>query len=199
MKKVMVILAACGFVIIHWADILANTVSLPENEPSIKDVQREAIRYAEVEPEKIKLWRKQAAAKALFPKMGLEIGRNVSDLWHWETGSTTRCQDDALVRGRDAIEWSASFTWDLGEIVWNPDQTTIDTRSRLMVKLRDEILNEVNKLYFDRQRVKAELANLAIEDKKRRVEKEIKLQELSASLDGLTGGYFSRNLNKPAK
>ena len=64
-----------------------------------------------------------------------------------------------------------------------------------MVELRDDILDEVTKLYFERLRVKEELNNLSIEDLKKRFDKEIRLRELSASLDGLTGGYFSGELN----
>jgi hypothetical protein len=79
-------------------------------------------------------------------------------------------------------------------LVWNDAQTSIDVRSRLMVELRDDILDEVTKLYFERIRVKMELNNLTIEDRKKRAEKELKLQELTASLDALTGGYFSSHL-----
>jgi len=65
-----------------------------------------------------------------------------------------------------------------------------------MVELRDDILDEVTKIYFERLRVKMELAYLSIEDRKRRFEKEIRIQELTASLDGLTGGYFSQTFRK---
>jgi len=61
-----------------------------------------------------------------------------------------------------------------------------------MVQLRDDILDEVNKLYFERLRVKMELDNLSIEDRKKRMEKELRLDELTASLDAITGGYFSQ-------
>ena len=65
-----------------------------------------------------------------------------------------------------------------------------------MVELRDDILDEVTKLYFERLRVKMELDTLSIEDRKKRFEKELKLEELTASLDALTGGYYSRQINK---
>jgi len=60
-----------------------------------------------------------------------------------------------------------------------------------MVELRDDILDEINKLYFERLRVKSELDNLAIEDRSKRFDKQLKFEELTASLDSLTGGYYS--------
>ena len=63
-----------------------------------------------------------------------------------------------------------------------------------MVELRDDILDQVNKLYFERLRVRMELDTLNVEDRKKRFEKELKLQELAASLDALTSGYYSEQL-----
>jgi photosystem II stability/assembly factor-like uncharacterized protein len=163
-------------------------------EPGIDEVQMAAISYAEVEPQKIKSWREKAGKKALLPQVSVGLERNASDLWHWESGSTTRADDDILRRGRDYLEWDVSLSWDLSQLIWNNDQTSIDARSRLMVELRDSILSEVTKLYFERLRVKMEIDNLSIEEKKRRAEKELKLQELTACLNALTGNYFSRQV-----
>ncbi|PIP20600.1 MAG: hypothetical protein COX40_03850 [Candidatus Omnitrophica bacterium CG23_combo_of_CG06-09_8_20_14_all_40_11] len=165
-----------------------------KDEPKISEVQKAAIKYAEVDPGKIMKWRQQAGKKALLPQVSVGIDRNTTDLWHWEGGSTTKTDDDILRRGRDSIDWDVTLSWDLGELIWNDDQTSIDVRSRLMVQLRDDILDEVTKLYFERIRVKMEIDNLTIEDSKKRSEKELKLQELAASLDALTGGYFSSHL-----
>lgn len=167
-----------------------------KGEPKINEVQRAAIKYAEVGAEKIKQWRKQAARKAILPQVNMGVDRNVTDLWHWETGSSTKTDDDILRKGREGVEWSLSLSWDLGELIWNNDQTSIDVRSRLMVELRDDILDEVTKLYFERIRIKMEMNNLSIEDARKRAEKELKLQELTASLDGFTGGYFSSRITK---
>jgi len=164
------------------------------DEPQIQDVQEAAIKYAEVEPEKIIRWRRQAAKKALLPEVSVGLGRNVTDLWHWESGSTTKSGDDNLMRGRDAIEWDIRLSWDLSELIFSDDQTNIDVRSRLMVELRDDILDQVTKIYFERLRVKLELDGLSMVDKKKALEKEIRVKELTAYLDALTGGYFSRHI-----
>jgi len=162
-----------------------------KDEPEIRCVQQAAIKYAEVGPEKISQWRKSAAKKALLPQVSIGLDRNSSDLWHWETGSTTKNDDDTLRHGQDSIDWDVALSWDLSDLIWNEAQTSIDVRSKLMVELRDDILDEVNKLYFERLRVKSELDNLPIEDRNKRFDKELKLEELTASLDSLTAGYYS--------
>ena len=167
-----------------------------QDEPDIKAVQKAAIKYAEVEPEKILRWRKQLAKRAFLPKVTTRINRDASDLWHWETGSTTKAGDDLLIRGKETVGWDVSLTWDLSEVIWSSEQTTIDNRSKLMVELRQDILDEVTKLYFERLRIKTEIDRVPIEERKRIFEKNIRLKELDAMLDGLTGGYFSSQLKR---
>jgi len=164
-----------------------------KGEPSISEVQQAAIRYAEVSPEKIQNWRRQAARKAWLPEVSMGLNRDTTDLLHWESGSTTKTDDDFLRKGKESIDWDISLSWDLGELIWNDDQTSIDVRSKLMVELRDDIIDEVTKLYFERIRVKNEIDGLSFEDKKKLAEKELRLQELTAYLDGMTGNYFSRS------
>jgi len=89
-----------------------------------------------------------------------------------------------------------SLKWDVGDLIFNGDQTSIDVRSRLMVQLRDDILNEVTRLYFELKRLRLELTGADILEGNSRIEKELRAQELEASIDGLTGGFFSRSLDK---
>jgi len=169
-----------------------------EGEPGIREVQDIAIKYAEVQPEKIIHWREQAARRAWLPKVTIDIDRDNNrttsrSIWGSSTGRYFVGPNDRTAY--DNNNWGVSFTWDLGDLIWSDDQTSIDVRSKLMVQLRDHILDEVTKTYFDRLRVKMELGNLSIEERKKRMQKELKLRELTASLDALTGGYFSAEIN----
>jgi photosystem II stability/assembly factor-like uncharacterized protein len=175
---------------------------ISKGEPEIREVQQVAIQYAEVGPEKIQKWRSQAAKRALLPKLTVEMDRDKDKTIGssiWGTCGTTTTPGKYYIGPEDETKYdnsnfSVSLSWDLGDLIWSDDQTSIDTRSRLMVQLRDDILDEVNKLYFERLRVKLELDNISIEEKRKRLEKELRLSELTASLDSLTGGYFSNKL-----
>ena len=173
-----------------------------QGEPTIQEVQEVAIKYAEVEPEKIKCWRKQARLKALLPKLsiGLDRDRNkTTSSSIWGTYGSNSSPGKYFVGPDDITKynnknWSVELSWELGDLIYSDDQTSIDVRSRLMVQLRDDILDEVTKTYFERLRIKIELDNLSLTERKKRFEKELRLQELTATLDALTGGYFSKQL-----
>ena len=65
-----------------------------------------------------------------------------------------------------------------------------------MVQLRDDVLDEVTRLYFERRKLQIELLISTPEDFKARIEKELRLQELTANIDSLTGSYLSRRLKR---
>jgi hypothetical protein len=179
--------------LVNGNDAQDNTISLYyKNEPPIKEVQQVAIKYAEVEPEKIMRWRKQAKIKSLLPKLTVGLDRSESTNYEIYTSQTTRYVYEGPHDKSNG--WDVTLSWELGDLIWSDDQTNIDVRSRLTVQLRDDILDEVTKLYFERLRVKIELDNLSIEDRKKRLEKELRIEELTASLDALTGGYFSQQI-----
>lgn len=165
-------------------------------EPGIQEVQKTAIHYAEVHNEKIRQWRSDAKKKALLPKLSVGVDhdtRNTSEIYtsasqnYWTTGPNNT-----------TTGWDVSVSWDLGDLVWNDDQTNIDVRNRLMVQLRDDILNEVTKLYFGRRRLQIELLTNPPANLSHRLDKELRLQELTAGIDALTGGWFSKNLKTAA-
>jgi hypothetical protein len=63
-----------------------------------------------------------------------------------------------------------------------------------MVQLRDDVLNEVTRIYFERRRLQVEMLLSPPERVEDKIEKELRLQELTASIDALTGGFFSEKL-----
>ncbi|MFH1655553.1 MAG: hypothetical protein ABH954_02960 [Candidatus Omnitrophota bacterium] len=166
-----------------------------EGEPSIQKIQNQAIRYAEVQPEKIAGWRTQAMLAAFMPSISLNYDKNV-----YGSGSTNTAESDQPKRYGTAMvgprDWGIGLSWDLSELVWNPDQTSIDSRSKLMVELREDILDEVTRLYFERRRLQTELLISPPEEANDRLDKVLRLDELTASIDALTGGYLTRALDK---
>ena len=174
-------IALCSSLVISIAaaeDIMENF----KHEPTIKEVQQAAIRYAEVQPEKIASWRRKAAVKGLFPEVSVDYDKTVYGY-----------------KGEFAIgpyDWGVTVKWDLADIIWDYSQTSIDVRSRLMVKLRNNILEKLNGLYFERRKLQIELLQDSSTDPDKKLDKQLRVEELTAQIDGLTEGYFSCELKE---
>ena len=164
------------------------------SEPGITEIHQAAIEYAEVSPDKIKWMRSAAKNQALIPKFSFNLDKDVSRSIDLDRGGTN--DPDFYIEGpRDRkLGWGIGLNWDLGEFIWSYHQTSIDVRSRLMVQLRNDILDEVTKLYFERLRLKGELMQSPPQETKQATLKQLRLAELTANIDALTGGYLSRKI-----
>ncbi|MCM8782291.1 MAG: YCF48-related protein [Candidatus Omnitrophica bacterium] len=167
---------------------IKNLLANFESEPSIQEIQQAAIQYAEVHKEKIDEWRRCAKRKAILPTLSINTNRYLTDYYHWDSGPNP----DVLQKGKDTTDWSVTVSWNLGDLIWSTDQTSIDVRSRLMVQLRDDILDEVTRLYFERRRLQLDLLTNPPKNIQTKLQKELKLQELTAGIDALTDGHLSK-------
>jgi photosystem II stability/assembly factor-like uncharacterized protein len=87
------------------------------------------------------------------------------------------------------------FQWELGDFLYNPDQVRISDEARDLVELRNDILEEVTQFYFQRRQLQIDLLLSPSEDLRERLRLELQLQEVTANIDYLTGGYLTQRLN----
>lgn len=155
-----------------------------DKEPTIIEIQKRAISYNDVDNRKIADWRRRMRMRALMPDISLNYNKSV-----YGTAGSSTYDGKGFVGPRD---WGVSFGWDLAEFVWNSYEDDIDSRGRYMVQLRDDILDEVTRLYFERRRLQVELLTCPVVDEKQKLDRDLRLQELTANIDALTGGYLSK-------
>ena len=94
--------------------------------------------------------------------------------------------------------FDVSLSWDFSDLVWSTDQTTIDSRAKLMVELREDILDQITRLYFERRRLQIELASHSYDDPLMEVDKQLRIEELTALIDAFTGSEFSKGIEQGA-
>ncbi len=106
-----------------------------------------------------------------------------------------RLRDSDVDRSRD-FEVAVTLSWDLGNLVYHPEQIDVSRETRALVELRDDVLDEITQLYYERRRVLAELAGTR--DPAAALRLRLRADELAAGVDAWTGGWFGRHTQRLA-
>lgn len=167
-----------------------------KTEPTVGMIQKEAIRYANVSNWKTKRWQWASRIRALVPSFSVGKNFSTSDTVDLDRGSTNE-PDVYIVGPKDRNRaWDFDLNWNLSDLIWNSSQTSIDLREKSMVELRDDILSEVTRLYFERRRAQVEFILEPPSDSLDHMNQLLRIDELTANLDALTGGYLTKELNQ---
>jgi len=183
------------------ADVLAEF----DSEPSIQQVQDWASDYAKLSPSNVDRWLAASKSFAALPQLTVEY--RVKDDWNQDfdyvnadgveplpNEDTTALLTDAD-QGQDATYYVRA-RWDLDQLVMSSERIRVINEAQDIAKLRDKVLSEITRLYFERRRVQVEMLLSPKRDTMGQVKQQLRLMELTASVDALTGGSFSQALKR---
>ena len=90
------------------------------------------------------------------------------------------------------MRYQARATWDLSKLIFNSDEIGAQFQALRTADTRREIESLVIRLYFERRRLKAESTTADDLDMLPGSRRELRIAEIEAELDALTGGVFTR-------
>lgn len=108
----------------------------------------------------------------------------------------SRYQDTETYQNTLQKSWKLALRWDLGDFLFNRDQLRISTEARRLVDLRQDVVEQVTLYYFDRRTARIDMILNPPADPFSRVEMLLQIQQLDASLDAMTGGYFTQTIKE---
>lgn len=97
-----------------------------------------------------------------------------------------------LVEGR-AFLFEVNLIWPLGQTIYN-GQAKLTAITTNLQRFRDKLIKQVNRLYHARRRLQLRMFIAPPRKLRPYLKRTIKLQELTAQLDAITGGFFKRHL-----
>ena len=167
------------------------------HEPPVREVQEAAMAYALVADDVLNGYQRSAKWTKALPRTRVRYREDRDDnvgVSVNEVGERDLALDDD-----HNTNYEVQLEWRLDELLMGPTRIQAIRESSRLVQLRDDILDEVTKVYFDRRRVQLDLLMNPPNDPKARAAKDLRLEELTANLDALTGGWFSERVKAGAQ
>jgi hypothetical protein len=160
-----------------------------EGEPRVAALQRAAARLAEVEPERVRSWLKRARVAAALPSLRVRVGRGLGDV------VTIRGLDGIdRVTTADSTTWrfEVEATWALDRLVFDPAEVRLSRESQRVSARREQLLSQVAQLYYARRRLQVDVELDPGAGRDVALDRALAIDELTAVLDGLTGGALTQ-------
>jgi len=165
-------------------------------EPSAREVQKHVIKYANVSNGKIKRWHAASRVAGMLPTLSFGKDYSTGTSIDLDRGSTTDADRYILGPEDRSKGWNADVSWHLGDMIYSSDQTSIDSREKLMVELRNDLLSEATRIYYERRRLQISLVFSPPASEQEFLESLVRMDELTMLLDGMTDGFFSKRLER---
>lgn len=172
---------------------LTQLITEYKSEPTINVVLDKAVDYAHAHPKQISSWLTRIRHSAWAPKLTTSTGRDFDK----DISVRSKIGTDDISSTKGSVNWKFDIKaeWQLADLIFNHDEIYIARESVRQTLLRQEIVKNVTRLYFNRRK---EQVLREMQNKKSSAEEvllqEIQIQELTAQLDGFTGGWFTEQI-----
>jgi len=135
----------------------------------------------------------RARLAGFLPELRVRVDRRFSRAESADLGSSAGAPLAPVgIDSNNDVRYECRATWDLSRIVFNPDELAAQFQALRTADARREVETLVIRLYFERRRLKAESLAADANDVAAGMRLEVRIAEIEAELDALTGGAFSR-------
>jgi hypothetical protein len=177
--------------------------TLGAGEPSVHQVQVAALRYLDLGPQRIRALQRGVRRRGWLPRFefrgsyGGERSRQLDYDEAFTYDAPRLFLDRERERSRD-FAVAAVLVWDLADIAYHPESIDVSKEAREIIELRDDVLDEITQLYFERRRALLQLASQPSPRSGESRRLRLRTDELGSGLDAWTGGWWSRAVSSPA-
>lgn len=163
-------------------------------EPKVSEVVRKTLEYFRVSPEAFDDMRSAARTRAALPLLATGYRFDRDDF----TGRARQDITNPFEKNENTATNAHAFTvgavWDLRELVFNPAEVQVYG----IIGVQRDLLLEATRTYYLRRQLLLRYLLRPPDDEVAREALKLRIDEFTALLDVLTGGWFSKTTTKRA-
>lgn len=166
-------------------------------DPPLSEIRARALARAGLDAARsAELWT-GLRRRAYWPELELRVGASFDTDeardrdQSFVSGETRSLFDHSRDRGRQ-VDASIALDWDLGGLVYPLESVDLSRELRQVLSLRDDVSDEINQLYFEREAIRATFASGAAIEPAEATRLALRASEIAAGLDAWTGGWLTQ-------
>ena len=180
---------------VGWAQTAEQSRALQalDEEPSCQEVQQAALKYFNISGDQFRALNTRAKAKAFMPVVEVSGGFTDAQI-NERTDNYLEQYYPWLTKAAAGDSWDVrgKLVWDMPKKVFNPEVLDVASLAGLM----QGVLKESTRLYYMRRRLQVDLILSPPADRATHLSKQMRLDELTALIDAMTGSWFSQQLRE---
>jgi hypothetical protein len=150
--------------------------------------RRKAVELAMSEPERARSYVTRAGHAAWLPELRVLVSRRYGRSESLDVNSSSTALTSPLgIDTVNDIRYEARATWDLGRLVFSPEELAAQTQAMHMAELRRDIEATMNRLYYERRGLLLDLS----EGRRESARRQVRSSEIEAELDAMSAGAFA--------
>jgi hypothetical protein len=181
----------------HFKDHIDRALKSLSFEPSLEELKKAALKFADADIKSAKNWRHAPNAAAALPTVKFVFNHDLE-----RDESLDRYQDEPDRWGADTdkdLNFQVSVQWQLDELIFNPDEVRVWNALADRASRRDAVLTVLVGTYFERQKLQLKERLSPPRNLDEAVQLKLRIAELTASIDAMTGGVLSRRITAVKK
>lgn len=168
-------------------------------EPTVQESQAAALKFFRIDADTVSSMRTRAGWKAVLPSVTGSFNQVSNDIdldtYRFDFDPSLQqvaVRDDAT---STSTQIGVAATWDLPRLIFNSE--VLDVSS--LAVLQESVLKEITRIYYTRRRLQIDLILNPPTDPSTRLAKELRVEELTSTLDAMTGNLFSNQARSRTK
>ena len=158
---------------------------LERDEPAVREAVAAAVKHAGLGGRPEAGMKRRARLAAALPTLSLKVGRDTA--WA-ETDATAMVVGDV----EHDMVLEARATWRLDRLMFDDTELRVASLSQQRAKARAAVAAQTTSLFYKRRAAQVEALWHPPETIEEAVRRELVLDELTAQLDALTGGWWAQ-------
>ena len=195
-SKIHLLFAAAVCVLFVQAITSASPVWAADRvkEPDVGEVQRAAARFAGFDMGRSSAWQKRASRSGWAPEVFMKVRQENFTNGNEKVGADSPYVLSFVGQG---LIFEVGVKWSFGSVVFNKEELSASRESSKVFEDYRRLMDEVGRIYFARRQLAIELAS-GDQNSDEAMRKRLKMEEHTAMLDALTGGFFTRGQERVA-